>query len=119
MLYKKSLTFSFFIILLTILLSGCGGTAPSGTYVWIDVPIDGLALPKLQPVMVEGHATGDQGVSRIELFVDGEPWIAFEDPDLVDDLAWFQAEWLPPVEGTYTIHAVAFGPGGKQVLLMK
>jgi hypothetical protein len=111
-LSKKSLTFTLFLILLTLLLSGCGGTSPSGTYIWIDVPIDGLSFPELQPVMIEGHATGDQGVTRIELFVDGEPWTALEDPETDADLAWFEAEWLPPGEGTYTIHGVAYGADG-------
>ena len=29
-----------------------------------------------------------------------------------EDLASFQAEWLPPGPGSYTIHAVAYGPDG-------
>ena len=111
MLRKKSFWIALLIILSALLISGCGGQSPSGTYVWIDVPIDGLSFPDLQPVMVEGHATGDQGISRIELFVDGEPWIAIAEPEIVDDLAWFEAEWIPPGEGTYTIHAVAYGTG--------
>jgi len=110
-LSKKSYEFALTVILLALLITSCGGTQPSGTYVWIDVPIDGLFFPEVQPVMVEGHATGGQGVSRIELFVNGEPWTEIEDPEIVDDLAWFEAEWLPPGEGTFSIHAVAYGAG--------
>lgn len=109
MFSKKSLRFLLPMILLALLLTSCGGAAPSGTYVWIDVPIDGLSFPDVQPIKVKGHATGDSGVSRIELFVDGEPWITVEDPPVEDNLAWFVAEWLPPGMGTFSIHAIAYG----------
>jgi hypothetical protein len=98
-------------IFFTLLASGCGGTA-SGTYVWIDVPIDGLSYPDVQPVNVEGHATGREGIVRVELFVDGDLWTTIDDPPANDELASFQAEWLPPGPGSYTIHAVAYGPDG-------
>jgi len=99
------------IILLTLLVSSCGVGA-SGTYVWIDVPVDGLSFPDVQPVNVEGHATGREGIARVELFVDGELWITIDDPPTVDTLASFQAEWLPPGPGSYIIHAVAYGSDG-------
>jgi len=108
---EKSLRFLLLVLLMTLLITSCGGTAPSGTYVWIDVPTDGLSFLDVKPITVEGHATGASGVSRIELFVDGEPWIAVEDPPVEDNLAWFEAEWLPPGTGTYSIHAVAYGTG--------
>ncbi len=111
MLSKKSLRFILPIILLTILISGCGASA-SGTYVWIDVPIDGLSYPDVQLVKVEGHATGRAGIAKVELFVDGELWMTIDDPPADEDLASFQAEWLPPGPGSYTIHAVAYGPDG-------
>ena len=109
---KKSLRFLLPIILLTLLVSSCGVGA-SGTYVWIDVPVDGLSFPDVQPVNVEGHATGREGIARVELFVDGELWITIDDPPTVDTLASFQAEWLPPGPGSYTIHAVAYGSDGE------
>jgi hypothetical protein len=106
---KKSLRFLSLILFITLLITSCGGATPSGTYVWIDVPMDGLSFPEVQPITIEGHATGDSGVSRIELFVDGEPWIAIEDPLVENNLARFEAEWLPPGTGTYSIHVVAYG----------
>jgi len=109
---KKSLRFLLPIILLTLLVSSCGVGA-SGTYVWIDVPVDGLSFPDVQPVNVEGHATGREGIARVELFVDGELWITIDDPPTVDTLANFQAEWLPPGPGSYIIHAVAYGSDGE------
>jgi len=111
MLSVKSVRFLSVLILFVLLAAGCGGTA-SGTYVWIDVPVDGLFYPDIQPVNVEGHATSREGIARVELFVDGELWTTFDDPPVEGDLASFQAEWLPPGPGSYTIHAVAYGPDG-------
>lgn len=112
MISKKSLRFLFISILLLILISGCDGASASGTYVWIDVPVDGLVFPEVQPVMVKGHATGREGIARVELFVDGYLWTTIDDPPMEDTLANFEAEWLPPGPGSYTIHAVAYGPDG-------
>jgi len=108
---KKSLKYLLPILLVTLLISSCGGTA-SGIYVWIDVPVDGLSYPDVQPVKVKGHAAGRDGVVRIELFVDGDLWTTIDDPPMNEELASFQAEWLPPGPGSYTIHAVAYGPDG-------
>jgi hypothetical protein len=109
---KKSLRFLFAIILLPLLITSCNGAAPSGTYVWIDVPVDGLSYPDVQPVNVEGHATGNDSITRVELYVDGDLWSTIEDPPTEDTLANFQAEWLPPGPGSYTIHAIAYGSDG-------
>jgi hypothetical protein len=111
-LSKKSLNFLILMILITLVASSCGGADPSGTYVWIDVPQDGLSYPDVQPVKVKGHAAGRNGVVRVELYVDGDLWTAIDDPPTEDDLASFQAEWLPPGPGSYTIHAVAYGSDG-------
>jgi len=108
---KKSLKYILPMILVSLLISSCGGTA-SGTYVWIDVPVDGLSYPDVQPVNVEGHAAGRDGINRVELFVDGNLWTTIDDPPTDDELASFEAEWLPPGPGSYTIHAVAYGPDG-------
>jgi len=111
MLSAKMLRFMSVCILFTLLASGCG-SSPSGTYIWIDVPEDGLSYPDVQPVKVEGHATGREGIARVEIFVDGDLWKTIDDPPLVDTLANFQTEWLPPGPGSYTIHAIAYGPDG-------
>lgn len=91
-------------------LSACGPSSASSPYVWIDVPEDGLAYPDLIPVHVEGHAAGSAGVSRVELSIDGELWTTIDNPAGENDLAAFQAEWLPDKPGTYLISAVAYGP---------
>jgi hypothetical protein len=108
----RSVRSLIFVLLMTVLLASCGTTSPRGSFVWIDVPLDGHSFPSLQPVNVQGHATGEVGITRIELFVDGELWTTIDDPLVKDDLASFQAEWLPPGLGSYTIHAIAYGPDG-------
>jgi len=108
---KKSLRFLLPIILLTLLVSSCGVGA-DGIYVWIDVPLDGLSFPEVQAVNIEGHASGAGGVSRVELYVNGDLWTMIEDPPADGTLASFQTEWIPPAPGLYTIHAVAYGPDG-------
>ena len=112
MLLKKSLKYLIAILLVTLLITGCGGK-PSGTYVWIDVPVDGLTYAEVQPVKVKGHAAGRAGIAKIELFVDGELWTTIDDPPHVEELASFEAEWLPPGPGLYTIHAVAYSSDGE------
>lgn len=113
MLSQKSLRYLIPIILIALLITGCNAGSPSRTYVWIDVPRDGLTFPVLQPVKVEGHATGSDGVARIELYVDGELWRGLDDPPVEDDLARFEIEWLPPGLGVYTLQAVAYGESGE------
>lgn len=97
-------------ILISLVLVGCGSAPIGGTYVWIDVPQDGISFSELQPVIVKGHATGEEGVSRIELYVEGDLWRAVEDPVMDDGLAEFSIEWLPPELGVYTLEAIAYGP---------
>ena len=100
------------IVLLTLLISSCDAAPSGGTYVWIDVPLDGLSFPDIQPVKIEGHATGAEGVSHVELYVDGDLWNTIEDPPSEGTLVSFQAEWTPLSAGRYTIHAIAYGNDG-------
>ena len=110
---KTSFLLLWLLIILVLALSGCGPSPSSGPYVWIDVPEDGLSFPELQPITVQGHAAGSAGVSRVELSVDGDPWTTIDDPALENDLAVFQAEWLPEEPGTYLISAAAYGTDGE------
>ncbi|MEJ2411591.1 MAG: Ig-like domain-containing protein [Anaerolineales bacterium] len=102
------------LLFLVLIVGACSGAAPSGTYVWIDVPRDGLEYSDLQPVNVEGHATGESAITHIDVFVDNSLWSTIEDPIVEDDLSRFQVEWLPPGYGTYTIQVVAHGEDGSE-----
>jgi len=112
-LSQKSTYFLIALFLFTLVITGCDSVLPGGNYVWIDVPRDGHIYPELQPVIVEGHATGPEGITRIELYVDGDLWRGVDEPEMKDDLALFEIEWLPPDLGEYTLQAVAYGPGGE------
>jgi len=107
-LSRKSLYILIGVVLITLIISGCGEATPGGLYVWIDVPQDGVSFTELQPVIVKGHATGRGEISRIELYVEGELWRSVDDPEIVDDLARFEFEWLPPELGAYTLEAIAY-----------
>lgn len=110
---KKSLIVLAGLILISQVIAGCSSSIPSGTYVWIDVPQDGISFSELQPVMVEGHATGGESIERIEVYVGDELWRAVDDPVMEDNLARFEIEWLPPSPGVYTLRAIAYDAGGE------
>lgn len=100
------------LALLLFAFAGCGPPSAAGPYIWIDVPEDGLSYPDLQPVIVQGHAAGSTGVSRVELSIDGQTWTTIDNPTPENGLAAFQAEWLPEEPGTYLISALAYGADG-------
>ena len=100
------------IVFISLIISGCGAVTPGGLYVWIDVPQDGVSFAALQPVIVKGHATGRGEITNIELYVEGELWRSVDDPEIVDDLARFEFEWLPPELGAYTLEAIVYDTEG-------
>ncbi len=109
---KMLLHYLFPLIIVLLFLTACDAAQASDTYVWIDVPSDGISYPILQPVNVEGHASGVGGISRVEVYADGELWTTIEDPPISDNLARFEAEWLPPGFGTYLLQVIAYSPDG-------
>jgi len=98
------------VLILTSLLAACGGQAVriGGTYVWIDVPLDGLVVPPGQPVQVEGHASHPDGIRRVELFINGQLQETLPDPEMTGNLASFAYQYTPPEPGDYTIQVVAY-----------
>ncbi len=100
---------SFFV--LVVLLAGCAPRA-AGISVWIDVPLDGLSLPGVQAINIDGHAASPGGISRIEIWVNGVLQANIESPPIDDGLASFHLDWTPASNGEYTIQALAFSPDG-------
>jgi len=99
------LTFTFF-------LASCQGEANSGgTYVWIDVPLDGLTLPQGQAVNVEGHASNPGGVEKVEMMINGQLVDTLQNLP-TGDLASFISSFTPPEPGEYVIQVVAYGADG-------
>jgi hypothetical protein len=102
------------MLLVLMFTSACGGeTAGSGTFVWIDVPVNGLTIPIGQPVHVEGHATSSDGIARVEIWINGALTATISSLHVDGELARFSYDWTPPGAGDYTIQAIGFGGGGQ------
>jgi len=103
------------IFVLTLLLSACfGQRASGGPYVWIDVPTDGLQVPVDQPIRIEGHASYDGEIARVEVWVNGEPHLVQENPPAQGNLAHFDQSWMPPGAGEYIVEVKAVGVDGAE-----
>ena len=100
-------------IFLTLFVSACNGLGPTGgTFVWIDVPVDGLTVLLGEAVNIEGHAANPEGVTQVEIWVEGELLFTIDAPTIEGGLTRFSESWLPPGEGEYTIQAVALAGDG-------
>ncbi len=104
-----------FILLfaLVVVLAGC--EMPSGfegTNAWIDVPVDGITVPEGEIINIEGHASSPEGMTKIEIWINGELFFEIGDPPTEGKLSRFSQEWLPPGPGEYTIQVLAFGEDG-------
>jgi hypothetical protein len=108
----KSTRFSIYILFI-LMLVGCNSPAAySGFQVWLDVPVNGLVLPEIQPVLIEGHVTSMITVDRIEVSINGALWQTIDDPTCVDTLCPFSLTWNPGEIGDYLISVEAFDSGG-------
>ncbi len=98
------------ILVLAGLFTACSGetVGGEGVYVWIDVPLDGLNVPSGQPVQVEGHASHPGGISKVEVFVNGQHLDTLPDPVMTGSLSSFTYLYTPPQPGDYTIQVVAY-----------
>lgn len=101
------------LLLVSVLMCACSAPTSNGTYAWIDVPLDGLALAAVQPITIEGHAASPQGISRVEIWIDGLLLTTITDPPSKGTLASFHTPWTPPGAGTYTIQVVAYDSNGQ------
>lgn len=97
-------------LMMACLLTACGRTTSRGTYVWIEVPVDGLHVLPGASVQVEGHAGHAEGIEQIEVWINGELDGVVESPPYADGLAHFIYHFMPESSGEHLIQAVAFGP---------
>jgi hypothetical protein len=103
----------FFV--LAFLLTACVKQPVSGgPYVWIDVPTDGLQAPVDQTVRIEGHASYDGEIARIEIWANGELHLVQESPPAQGNLAHFDQSWMPPGAGEYIVEVKAIGADGAE-----
>ncbi len=108
---RPALSFVSLVFILS-LLAGCNLPTSSSVFVWIDVPLDGLILPAVQAINIDGHAASPGGISRIEIWIDGALQANIESPPTEAGLASFHLDWTPASNGEYTIQALAFGTDG-------
>jgi hypothetical protein len=94
-----------------VFLAACEGGSPGSIAVWIDVPIDGLVFPSLQPISVEGHVSTKSSVERVEIWVNGALNSTLTDLEGKDGLYQYNLLWTPSAPGEYTIQAIAFAAG--------
>ena len=105
---KEKLKIFIGVYILMIFLVGCT-LANRGPLVWIDQPLDGSKVP-LGPVIIQGHASDEKGISEFEFSVDGN-LVATIDVD-ESSLADASYEWSPNEPGNYTIELQARNGGG-------
>lgn len=102
----------FSLSILSLLTSCTLYARPQGPMVWIDAPLDGLAIPAGQTLTLEGHAASSTGIDYIEVWVDSELQATIPSPDQVGTLSRFSQPWTPPGPGTYSIQMVAYDQDG-------
>ncbi len=109
-----STRFIFLFIITASMVLGCNmPDQANGIYVWIDVPLNGLTIPVEQEINIEGHASTQSSLSKIELWVDGEIYQIFENPPLQGNLTQFASVWLPPGPGDFNIQTIAYSEDGE------
>ena len=91
---------------------GIGGGGDSGQAkgetieAGIDSPSNGATL-QMEPVDISYHATSTEGVSSIELSVNGEVVSTFTSPDPNQKVVTLNYTWEPSVSGSHTIRVRA------------
>lgn len=97
-----------FFAVVVFLLAACSPTL-SDTVIWIDVPIDGLRLSSLQTINIEGHASSPDGVSLVEIWVNGDLIQTIDSISEEGGAAAFSGSFDPSEYGEYVIQVMAIG----------
>jgi hypothetical protein len=106
-------------IALALLLGACnypaGGADPGAPpQAWIDRPLDGSQFLLGDSIPIQWHASGDQGLRRVEVHANGQVLDVADaqegdlDPDLV--LVEGEFDWSPAEAGEYLIQVLPTGP---------
>jgi hypothetical protein len=99
---------------LSIDLGGGGeNSQPQGAAVeaGIDSPSNGAILP-MDSIEIAYHATSTEGVSTIELSINGEVISSIASPDLDQNVVVLKYTWQPSVSGSHTIRVRAQNNAG-------
>lgn len=100
------------ILVAGLLLSACAPVASGGPFVWIDVPIDGLAVDEGTDILIYGHASYRDGVASVEIWVDDVHHSTIDSPPAEGILARFSQVWTAGDPGEYRIRAYAIAADG-------
>ena len=101
------------ICLLLIVTTACAGQESGLPLVWIDVPIQDLTFPLGSTINIEGHAADEEGISYVEIHINGDLVWTIDEFTRSGGLERFDQTWTPEEEGDYIIHAVAYRRSGK------
>jgi hypothetical protein len=111
-------TRGYLAIALALVLGACnysaGGDGSSPPQAWIDQPLEGSQFLIGDQVPIQWHASGEDGLRRVEVRVNGEILDTADaldgdlDPDLV--LVQGQIDWSPAEAGEYLIQVLPTGP---------
>ena len=113
MISKRNVIYFWILFLVFLVLNACGvPSSGSGTFVWIDVPVDGLSFPSIQQIKIVGHASSSAGIQNVEVWVNGVLFNTITDFETAGDLYQYHTLWIPASEGTYTIQTVAYDTAG-------
>lgn len=99
-------------LLLCSIACNVPGIVPSAPVVQIQAPDEGATLPVNQTVVVSALATdaNGPGVTRVELFINGESETTIESPTGPRDVFDAAFSWIPPQEGQIDLSVVAYRP---------
>jgi len=99
------------LLLLTPALSGCDGAGLGATQVWIDVPLDGAEV-EAGTIPVQSHAASGSGVTRVELWVNGELYRSDDNPTPDEPVIYIIQPWAPIAPGEYALQVRAYAADG-------
>ena len=101
------------VLLFMLLIVGCSGDIEGGTIVWIDVPLNPTTLAEADTVVIVGHASGPEGVSQVEVWVNGMVIETVISLSGSGNLAKFESSFVPTGPGEYVIQVIATGANGE------
>jgi hypothetical protein len=104
------------VILALLATTACEPTVGGGaTQAWIDVPLDRAQVDasKVGQVNVKSHAASRSGITRVDLFVNGQLYRSDDNPTPNEPLIYVTQPWIPPAPGTYVLDVQALSGDGQ------
>lgn len=105
---KRKITLGLTLFILCLLAACSSEVPPEGTYAWIDAPVHDVTVPEGEVITIDGHASSAGGVSRVEIWIDTELFVAQDNPEADGNLVHFEHIWVPAEPGDYLIEVIAF-----------